>query len=551
MSKVLQRAMFNAPKHEHKSTGIASGLEYRSGYRVGGRVGYHGGGPTGHDHPHGGTNPLDVNPRMQKGYLDLAGLATEQIYGGIPQDADFGQFDIDRSQYATDYSKYEPTRLGAVGQAAGETVGKQFPVGQSQWADFISNLSRTSSEYKTKKDELALMTDQDAKKIAMADDEESRAVAIENYKHNLELELKKGQTQGNMYMDFMKLGMDQYNIDERTKVDMLKIHSDALTGALGGKPTEKQKLIAEIKSGDLTDSDIIQRVIVYDLAEYDSYEIGLNFDDSFKTREKIKLSDKKTWNVKKFGIPTPSDGEAYNIYIKEKTDAVIRAKDSAIADFKAIKHTADSTGNVMSAEEMGRDVMAVLPQNMDPTNNLGSAVNAITMYGYSPKIGNTDLGEARVLAINIIQLSEALKLDVNNENRQLPAGEGKTRPVLEDDLQAAIDELKAFEGASTPLYNALKKYLNESRDQWKKLGEQGGFAKGGRVGYAHGGQVEQVGISFEEMRTAFTPNQISDYDMKLLANDKTMLGDFASIRDYSELEDFNTKYATNIELPIG
>ena len=38
MSKVLQRAMFNKPKHEHRSTGIASGLEYRDGYAVGGRV---------------------------------------------------------------------------------------------------------------------------------------------------------------------------------------------------------------------------------------------------------------------------------------------------------------------------------------------------------------------------------------------------------------------------------------------------------------------------------------------------------------------------------
>ena len=541
--------MFNAPKHEHKSTGIASGLEYRSGYRVGGRVGFDAGG---HAHPHGGTNPLDVNPRFGGDYLDLAGLATEQIYGGIPQ-ADFGQFDIDRSQYVTDYSQYEPTISGAVGQAAGETVGKQFPVGQSQWADFISNLSRTSSEYKTKKDELALMADQDVKKIAMAESEEDQAAKMANHKHSLELALQKGETQLDLYTNYTKLAMDQYKIDKKTEMDMLKIQSDVLTGG-PGKPTEKQQLITDIKSGNLTDSDIIQRVIVYDLAEYDSYEIGLNFDDSFKTREKIKLSGKETWNVKKYGIPTPNDGEAYNIYIKEKTDAIIRAKDSAIADFKAIKHTADSTGNVMSAEEMGRDVMAVLPQNMDPTNNLGSAVNAITMYGYSPKIGNTDLGEARVLAINIIQLSEALKLDVNNENRQLPTGEGKTRPVLEGDLQAAIDKLKAFEGASTPLYNALKKYIDESRDQWKKLGEQGGFAKGGRVGYAHGGQVEQVeqvGISFEEMRTAFTPNQISDYDMKLLANDRTMLGDFASIRDYSELEDFNTKYATNIELPIG
>ena len=43
MSKVLQRAMFNKPKHEHRSTGIASGLEYRDGYAVGGRVGYRNG----------------------------------------------------------------------------------------------------------------------------------------------------------------------------------------------------------------------------------------------------------------------------------------------------------------------------------------------------------------------------------------------------------------------------------------------------------------------------------------------------------------------------
>ena len=40
MDEVLKRKLFNTPKYEHKSTGIASGLEYRSGYRVGGRVGF-------------------------------------------------------------------------------------------------------------------------------------------------------------------------------------------------------------------------------------------------------------------------------------------------------------------------------------------------------------------------------------------------------------------------------------------------------------------------------------------------------------------------------
>ena len=59
MSKVLQRAMFKKPRHEHRSTGIASGLEYREGYAVGGRVGFQsGGGQFGQ-----GTV---VNPRLFK-----------------------------------------------------------------------------------------------------------------------------------------------------------------------------------------------------------------------------------------------------------------------------------------------------------------------------------------------------------------------------------------------------------------------------------------------------------------------------------------------------
>ena len=44
MSKVLQRSMFQKPQHEHRSTGIASGLEYREEYAVGGRVGFQAGG---------------------------------------------------------------------------------------------------------------------------------------------------------------------------------------------------------------------------------------------------------------------------------------------------------------------------------------------------------------------------------------------------------------------------------------------------------------------------------------------------------------------------
>ena len=56
MSNVLKRKMFSAPTHNHKSTGIASGLEYRPGYRVGGRVGYQA----------GGNELPDFNPKLNR-----------------------------------------------------------------------------------------------------------------------------------------------------------------------------------------------------------------------------------------------------------------------------------------------------------------------------------------------------------------------------------------------------------------------------------------------------------------------------------------------------
>ena len=63
MNDVLKRKLFNLPTHDHRGTGIASGLEYRPGYKVGGRVGFDAGG---HAHPHQDdfTLPFDPQPNM-------------------------------------------------------------------------------------------------------------------------------------------------------------------------------------------------------------------------------------------------------------------------------------------------------------------------------------------------------------------------------------------------------------------------------------------------------------------------------------------------------
>jgi len=174
MSKVLQRAMFNTPKHEHKSTGIASGLEYRPGYKVGGRVGLHTGGPP-HGHPHGEEMP-SPNPNVGMGILNLDNImnvSQAQADQFKVDPIDYSSMGIDRSGYAIDYSEYQPSRLGAVGQAAGMTISEPIPEGQSQWAKFFGNLSQTTGAYKERRNELDMLAEADAKKMEMMTDQEA------------------------------------------------------------------------------------------------------------------------------------------------------------------------------------------------------------------------------------------------------------------------------------------------------------------------------------------------------------------------------------------
>ena len=71
MSNVLRRRMFTLPKYEHQSTGIASGLEYRPGYRVGGRVSFNGGGGASYTLPFDPLPGMDdippIKPRLKRG----------------------------------------------------------------------------------------------------------------------------------------------------------------------------------------------------------------------------------------------------------------------------------------------------------------------------------------------------------------------------------------------------------------------------------------------------------------------------------------------------
>ena len=204
MNKVLQRAMFSMPKHEHKSTGIASGLEYRPGYRVGGRVGFDAGG---HAHPHVEEMP-NPNPNVGMGSgIDLAGLQsmTDLLYKNYPT-TDYSQQGIDYTDPALqmDYSKYAPSRLGAVGQAAAATISEQIPEGQSQWAKFIGNLSGTSADYKARRQELDRLSEEQRIRTELATKEQDKELGIATAGETQKLELAKIGTTQNLLQAEMK-----------------------------------------------------------------------------------------------------------------------------------------------------------------------------------------------------------------------------------------------------------------------------------------------------------------------------------------------------------
>ena len=195
--------MFKKPQHEHRSTGIASGLQYRDGYAVGGRVRLSHGGPP--PHPEDRLAGI-VNPRFKLGNIDVSGIKqiTEQLMPTV--DPNLSQYAIDYSDPSlrTDFSKYKPSKFGAVGEAAAETISQPIPEGQSQIATFIANLGKTSTGVKQRREELEMLADEESKKLKLADLEQKKEIGL------AEAGIKQEQlnSQLKFAQDVTKLGID-------------------------------------------------------------------------------------------------------------------------------------------------------------------------------------------------------------------------------------------------------------------------------------------------------------------------------------------------------
>lgn len=184
-NQASKEALSTANGHSHRSTGIASGLEYRDGYAVGGRVGFKDGTPEPKE------DILNVNPLFPslgeiKEYEKMAKNLFPTLDTSALQEA---KIDYTDPSLKVDYSKYgEMDPLGILGSAAGTTLGElSEPIPgrtlgrRPEVATFIKNLQRGTQEAKARKDELALLSEEQDKALALKGKEQDKEITLAEF----------------------------------------------------------------------------------------------------------------------------------------------------------------------------------------------------------------------------------------------------------------------------------------------------------------------------------------------------------------------------------
>ena len=227
MSRILNRPLFRQIKQEHRGTGITSGLQYRQNYRVGGQVKQAKRGLV--DGP-GGYAGLNVNPNLN------FGMSTDQLSLGsainqtntnlsrsLTLDNLIAQEKARRESVlpATDFSKYNPTAIDAIGGAATKTLEEittpttDRTLGKkSEVATFIKNLGKTSAAGKERRQELDLLAKQEARQ----DTKDIFTAAGDRFDKQSEIELGEKQLETQLAS---ALGSAKINAQARIDVQEL------------------------------------------------------------------------------------------------------------------------------------------------------------------------------------------------------------------------------------------------------------------------------------------------------------------------------------------
>lgn len=504
MTKTLDRPLFKKIKNDHRSTGITSGLAYRPGYKVGGRVGFK---------PGGAVDLSSINPNLRSKFESQ-------------QKPKF--FSRDPSKTLDIFGGQLKTGLGP---------SEDFKIGMSTDPEYQAELIRKEKEEKKLKEfedkqkikQDAVIYDDAIVRKARSKTIEKQNKIVQDDKDKKTIKPKSEALTNTMYDDMMatknslrgnrdKLDSDLQALREKQRKDNrlnialktlqamndpnLKVGQSRVAAGVGAFTDEviaSNQLKAEQQTADM--------LTKYNRLE-DDIARNANLEDYFLKQDYIKkygqqgvLMQEIAYALKINGFEEGSDEE------KALVNRMI-LKQATPKDFTDIKRKIADTAAL--------------------ANTNGEENEWRTVRGIAPKFDS----------------------------------ENKAAPLTSADVDDAV---LYFRGYSLQEQNQDKAQDKDSKDfdvfrESNKVGGRVGYKVGGRVGYDVGGDVDTQDLIQTENKKApmvmtkdqlrkKLPEFIDDEIVSLIAYSPNAFADFASIQTRGDADDFNDKYDVRLELP--
>jgi len=511
--------MFNTPKHEHKSTGIASGLEYRPGYKVGGRVGYALG-----DRVRVGQT-LDVNPDLDIDntyyYPDTATklpkFESKTIRGKetTPTLPDAYERMIEADPNLSLYDPLNPSemhgpliprKIGRRKYWEEEGIAKQYFGDEPDYGDLTEHM-RVKTEFKDKNGEDAptITTKEDAKNLY--DDFFRTDALINKNREELDVELQKLRNEQDLKSKELA---EKFN--KATKTESI------LAGLAAANDPNLKKGQSRVASGV---SAFAERAAV-------------------GKRERLDRAE------------------------KDQATKFLRAESDLATKFSRVE---DDIKREKDLKDYGHKLSLAKKYDPDQTAALQEINYLLDQFGVEP--GSK---QHETIAINRIlgnPLKEKDYSDLRNTIAEKMQEINATGSPNEYRRLIGIPERFDINGEEVDLDVQDRLLAEQMMISGATLEERQEEANGGRVGYAIGGQVTKETLAPEEVAAVSNelnnnevplimnysqlrkrlPEFIDDEIVSLIAHSPNAFKDFAIIDNQADVEEFNEKYDVRLELP--
>jgi len=529
--------------HNHKSTGIASGLEYRPGYRVGGRVGYK-----------DGTDPLDFE------YLPDYNPELDMSIPLELQDDVQNKLDL--------YNKLTEGR----GKAAEESVG---------YSTIFPKLKGDPKGYGIEGIDfggLGIGGDELYGKPGGTEDVYPGPKEVQispELKRFLDSMSEDPSQKGTPILDKMKEGIDadikKYYEDKETNLSEQRAQDPGPEGRpsdfYGEQGSDGELNIINENSIDGVIGDIFKSTKAQDesRAELDAMLKGLRESQDAEIKQ---LREKQSQDKNKLAIlnmvaaandPNLQVGQsrvaaAAGSLTESARDKAAFRDDIAQKDLE-LKHAREEGDLTMQYQRAEKDI--AFQQGLETMEyekmlakkygtNTATIKNITFLTNNRKLLGLEDDADFQEALLKYIGANNVM---TETDLSQFLLEQGTINPNGVREMLGGEPRFEDDEETPTPITAEEISQLLEMRDLM-----QIPFKDGGRVGYQEGGDVESMNndvpmvMTYDQLR-AKLPDFITDDIVKLIAYSPPAFKDFASIETQQDVEEFNDKYDVNLVLP--